>query len=197
MRGKRMWHTLRLFTILSAAKRTQYIKKHNIFHSIGEDCLIMDRRIPLYAKLIAMGNNVRLASGVHFLTHDITHSMLNKVDELVVERGGVKYPEKVGCIEIGNNVFIGSGTYIMYNVKIGSNVIVGACSLVNKDIPDNCVVAGVPARVIMTLDGYLEKRDKDEPLVSGIGGEAVTPEAEKYLWHKFGDERNNKVFYKF
>lgn len=184
-----MWHTFRLFTILRASKRAQYYKEHNIFHSMGEHCLIMDRMVPLYAKLISLGNNVRLASGVHFITHDISHLMLNNVDEFIVRRGGIKYSEKVGCIEIGDNVFIGSGTYILYNIKIGSNVIIGAGSLVNQDIPDNVVAAGVPARVIKTLDAYLEKRDKDEPLINGIGGEAVTPEAEEYMWDKFWQER--------
>ena len=130
MRGQRFWHTLRLFTILSAAKRTQYYKTHNILHSMGGNCLIMDRRVPLYAKLISLGDNV----------------------------------------------------------KIGSNVIIGACSLVNKDIPDNCVVAGVPARIIETFDEYLQKRNKDEG-VSGIGGEMVTPEAEKLMWERFSKSR--------
>ena len=77
----------------------------------------------------------------------------------------------------------------MYNVRIGSNVIIGANSLINKDVPDNCVVAGVPARVIKTLDEYLEKRDKDEPLVRGIGDETVTLEAEQYMWKKFWEQR--------
>lgn len=81
-------------------------------------------------------------------------------------------------------MFIGTGTYITYNVRIGSTVIIGACSLINKDIPDNSVVAGVPARVIETFDEYLEKRALDEP-VKGIGGEAVTKEAEEFLWQKF------------
>lgn len=170
MQGKRMWHTLRLYTILSASKRTQYYKNKNIFHSMGNNCLIMDRKVPLYAKLISLGNNVRLASDVHFVTHDITHSMLNNIDSLMSVRRGHKYPEKTGCIEIGDNVFIGSGAYITYNVKIGSNVIIGACSLVNKDIPDNCVVGGVPARIIKTFDKYLEKRNVDEAVV-GIGRE--------------------------
>lgn len=102
--------------------------------------------------------------------------------------GGIKCHEKVGCIAIGDNVFIGAGTRIMYNVRIGSNVIIGAGSLVNKDIPDNSVVAGVPARVIKTLDEYLKIRVLDKA-VRGIGGEAVTQEAEEYMWKKFWEER--------
>lgn len=54
-------------------------------------------------------------------------------------------------------MFIGSGTRILYNTRIGSNVIIGSGSLVNKDIPDNTVYAGVPARFICTFDEYVEK----------------------------------------
>lgn len=49
-------------------------------------------------------------------------------------------------------------TTILKGVHVGNNVIIGANSLVNKNIPDNCVVAGNPARVIMPLDKYYEKR---------------------------------------
>lgn len=73
----------------------------------------------------------------------------------------------------------------MYDVKIGSNVIIGACSLINKDIPDNCVVAGVPAKIIKTFDEYLEKRKLEGPLGDGIGKEIVSPEVEAFLWEKF------------
>lgn len=188
MRGQRMWYTLRLFTILSAGKRTQYFKEKKIFHSMGNHCSIQDRVVPLYAKLISLGDNVNIASNVHFITHDVTDSMLNNVDKFLLKRGGIKYPEKVGCISIGDNVFIGAGTRIMYNVRIGSNVIIGANSLINKDVPDNCVVAGVPARVIKKLDEYLDKRVLEEA-VRGIGCEAVTPEAEEYMWNRFWKER--------
>ena len=50
--------------------------------------------------------------------------------------------------QIGNNVVIFANSVIAGNVKIGNNVIVGASSLVIKDIPDNCVVAGNPAKII-------------------------------------------------
>lgn len=57
-----------------------------------------------------------------------------------------------------DNVFIGSGTRILYNTRIGHNVIIGANSLVNKDIPDNSVYAGIPARRICSFDEYVEKQ---------------------------------------
>ena len=64
---------------------------------------------------------------------------------------------KIGRVSIGDNVFIGAESVILPNVKIGSNVIVGANSTVTKDIPDGVVVAGSPARVICTLDEYLQR----------------------------------------
>lgn len=50
--------------------------------------------------------------------------------------------------EIGDNVEISSGTKILGPIRIGNNVIIGANSVVTKDVPDNCVVAGAPARII-------------------------------------------------
>ena len=52
---------------------------------------------------------------------------------------------------IGDNVFLGVGCTIMTPIKIGNNVIIGAGSVVTKDIPDNCVVAGNPAKIIKTF----------------------------------------------
>lgn len=65
-------------------------------------------------------------------------------------------------LEIGNNVFIGMQATILKGVTIGNNVIIGANSLVNKNVPDNTVVAGNPAKVIMTIDEYYEKRKKKQ-----------------------------------
>ncbi|NLU96919.1 sugar acetyltransferase [Marinomonas sp. UCMA 3892] len=53
-----------------------------------------------------------------------------------------------GCVKVGMYSFIGAGSVILPRVKIGKNVIVGAGSVVVKDIPDNVVVAGVPARFL-------------------------------------------------
>ena len=49
---------------------------------------------------------------------------------------------------IGDNVYMGAGAKVLGPIKIGSNVVIGAGSVVLKDVPDNCVVAGVPAKII-------------------------------------------------
>ena len=54
-------------------------------------------------------------------------------------------------IKVGNNVWIGAGVTVLPGVTIGDNVTIGAGSIVNRDIPSNCVAAGVPCRVIREL----------------------------------------------
>lgn len=56
-----------------------------------------------------------------------------------------------GEVKIGNNVWIGDKATILANVHIGNNVIVAANSVVTKDVPDNCIVAGAPAKIIKEL----------------------------------------------
>ncbi len=53
---------------------------------------------------------------------------------------------------IGNDVYISAGARIVGRIKVGNNVIIGANAVVTKDVPDNCIVAGVPARVLRTVD---------------------------------------------
>jgi acetyltransferase-like isoleucine patch superfamily enzyme len=59
-----------------------------------------------------------------------------------------------GSIEVGDNVFLGVNSIILPGKKIGSNSIVGAGSVVTKDVPPGVVVAGNPAKVISTLQEY-------------------------------------------
>ena len=104
--------------------------------------------------LIEIGDDVKITKGVTILTHGYDFCVLRNV-----------YDETIGSsgkVSIGNNVFIGMNTTILKGVSVGDNVIIGACSLVNKDIPSNCVAAGNPAKPIMTLDEYYNKRKKCE-----------------------------------
>ena len=139
--------TLRLWTIKSPMKRAAYMRDKGIFHSMGDRVMITSRKIPLYAKLISIGSNVWMASGVEFIPHDVTHYMLNSMKD------GHKYQEKIGCIEIGNNVFIGADAKILYDVKVGDNVIIAAGALVTQGmtVPDGSMVMGAPAKIRRAL----------------------------------------------
>lgn len=53
---------------------------------------------------------------------------------------------------IGNDVYISAGVRIIGNIHVGNNVIIGANAVVNKDVQDNCIVAGVPAKIIRKID---------------------------------------------
>ena len=190
MNGKRLLHTLRLWTISTGAERAKYLAKKKIFAYIGKNCTIMDRKIPLYANLIKIGDNVQVASNVPFVTLDITPKMLNWADP--ERRGKPKFAEKIGCIEVGSNVFIGSGTTILYDVKIGSNVIVGAGSVVTRDIPDNSIAVGVPAKVISTLDHYVGKRIEEKTYRTELRprNQEVGPELESWCWSQFREKHS-------
>ena len=72
--------------------------------------------------------------------------------------GGYKFKEKKGKIVIGDNVFVGANSTILYDVTIGNSVIIGAGSVVTKDIPDGTVCAGVPCKVIGRFEDFVEKR---------------------------------------
>lgn len=194
MRGKRLIQTIHMCLLRSSRERANYLK--NVFHSVGDGCTVMDRKIPLYPELISLGNNVHLASHVYLTTHDITDKMLNQHSDLSaygIEKG-FKFKEKIGCIEIGDNVFVGSGTRVLGNVKIGSNCIIGAGSLVNKDIPENCVVGGVPAKVIGKFDEYVRRRSLETEYPEGLepGQENVSADLIDYKWKQFENFRSSK-----
>ena len=148
----RLKHTLGLYMQNTGFKRANYIKEHGLFHHVGEHCMFMFRKLPLYADLISVGNNVHLASNVGFITHDVTHNMLNYRDK------NASFREYIGCIEIGDNVFVGANTTILYNSKIPSDTIIGANSLVNKPLTKSGVYAGVPARYICSVEDFINKR---------------------------------------
>ena len=67
---------------------------------------------------------------------------------------------KIGQVSIGPKTFVGVGGIILPNVKIGENVIIGAGSVVTKDIPDNSVAVGNPAIVVGFTSDYINRHKK-------------------------------------
>lgn len=144
------------FCIPTSGLRTKYLYRHRaLFHHLGEKCFWQPRILPSDLEYISIGNNVKVASNLSFVNHDIIGYMLNDSSLL----NGIKVESTYwGCIEIGNNVMIGARVMIMPNVKIGNNVIIAAGSIVTKDIEDNVIVGGVPARPIGNIYDLMEKR---------------------------------------
>lgn len=184
----RIWHSFRLCVLKSSGQRADYIKKHHLFHNMGEGCTLMKRKVPLCPELISIGNNVHLASGAELIVHDAIHLMLNG------RKDGHEYQEHIGCIEVGDNVFIGSNAIVLGDVKIGSNVIVAAGALVNKDIPSGSVVGGVPARYLGSFDDFVKKRQEvNYPEKITFSGHNVSRELSDWMWKNFAKEHRKIV----
>lgn len=120
----------------------------SIFRSPGSTYIDLMR--PL---LIEIGENVDMNRNFAIMTHDFGHRVfLNKYGEFLSSSGPVK---------IGNNVYFGMNVTVLKNVTIGDNCIIGAGSVVTHDIPSDSVAAGVPCKVICSIDEYYKKRKEE------------------------------------
>jgi maltose O-acetyltransferase len=100
------------------------------------DCVFLD------VCEIRIGDNCFIAPGVHIYT--ATHPI-----EAQERISGAEFGKPV---TLGNNVWIGGRAVINPGVKIGNNVVIASGAVVTKDVPDNVVVGGIPARVIKQID---------------------------------------------
>lgn len=113
---------------------------------IGDGCIFRGTSMLDYSHywLIEIGCNVRLATGVHIMAHDGTMAFKNGYG-------------KIAKVIIEDNVSIGVNSIILPGIKIGKNTIIGAGSIVTKNIPENSIATGNPARVIGRYDEFINK----------------------------------------
>lgn len=112
--------------------------------------------------LVSLGHNVYISVDARLICHDgATLPFRNKYPDF----------ELAGKINVGDNVFIGTRAMILPGVTIGSNCIIGANSLVTRDVPDNTVVGGNPARVIKSTDEFLSKALKKSLKIGHLSGD--------------------------
>ena len=117
-----------------------------INNAVG-DVIIGDyTRIGLHNTIIGpvtIGSHVNLAQGITITA--LNHNF-SEADRRIDEQGIT-----TGQVVIGNDVWIGANAVVLPNVSIGCHSVVAAGAVVTKDVPDGCVVAGVPAKIIKRL----------------------------------------------
>lgn len=133
---KKMYHK---FSEIGGKFKTT-ISKHAIMSSydtvIGEGCNILAGSI--FSNSIVLGRGCLI-----YYNAVVTHDCL--IGDFVEISPGAKI---LGGVQIGNYCQLGANSIILPKVKIGNNVIVGAGAVVTKNLPDNCVAVGVPAKII-------------------------------------------------
>lgn len=115
---------------------------------IGDNCNIGEHTHITSINKITIGNG--LLTGRYVYIGDNSHGGLS-IEEANTPPIKRKLQSK-GEVVIGNNVWIGDKATILAGVHIGDNVIIGANSVVTKDIPSNCMAAGMPAKVIKQVE---------------------------------------------
>lgn len=108
---------------------------------IGEDFFLNHQSVILDAARVSFGDHVYIGPNCGFYTaaHPLDAERRNQ---------GL---ETARPISVGSHVWIGGGVQVLPGVNIGSDVVIGAGSVVTRDIPDHCIAAGNPCRVIRSL----------------------------------------------
>lgn len=117
-----------------------------INNAVGDVTIGDHTRIGIHCTVIgpvSIGNNVNLAQGI---TVTALNHNFEDVTRRIDEQGISTKP-----VIIGDDVWIGANAVILPGVTIGRHVVVAAGAVVTKDVPDNCIVGGVPAKVIKAI----------------------------------------------
>lgn len=131
-----------------SAKKQIFLRQNLIFYcdygfniSLGKNFYANHNLVILDANKVEFGDNVFIGPNCGFYTagHPLDYVSRNK---------GLEYAKP---IKIGNNVWIGGNVCVLPGVTIGDNVVIGAGSVVRKDIPANCLVAGNPGKIIKKI----------------------------------------------
>lgn len=126
--------------VISNAHRTPELR-------IGDNVNIEQNVHLICHSRLIIGNNVSITG--HCAIVDVTHPYQNVEDPVKI---GSRILDEDSFVEIGDGSFLGFGTLVMPNVRIGKACMIGAHSVVTRDVPDYSVAAGNPARVVRRYD---------------------------------------------
>lgn len=182
--NKRRLCIIRLLLMRSGWKRAEYIKRKKLFYHMGEKCYYHPVKLPAEPYLVSLGDNVFIGTEVSFITHSMAYCVFNNMKDFYIENAS----PTVGKIVIGNNVFIGARATILYNVTIGNNCIIAANSVVTKDIPDNTVVAGIPAKKIGSFEDQFVKTKEYLKKFNSMTKEKMGNLIDKQIFYFWGNK---------
>lgn len=131
----------------SADIQKEWLLRHGLHIGEKVDCFSWSGMDFQYPGLITIGNEVTIASGCRLLAHDASVGYLTR-------------STRVGVVEISDHCFVGAGSIILPNVRIGEWSIIGAGSVVTTDVPPHCVAAGNPARIICSTEEFKAKHEE-------------------------------------
>lgn len=135
------------FVKKSYANPEEWAKGNGV--KIGKGCFISTKEFPSEGYLIEIGDYVRIAPKTSFYTHGGIWTLRKIYDD--------KTLDYFGKIKIGDYTYIGERCMIMPGVNIGKRCIVGAGTVVTKNIPDGCMVAGNPCKFIGYTDEFYKR----------------------------------------
>jgi acetyltransferase-like isoleucine patch superfamily enzyme len=121
--------------------KIKYLRKQGM--KIGNNCLINTIAFSTEPYLIEIGDHVAIGNGTEIITHD---------GAIWCFREEWNNADVFGKIKIGNNVFIGNNCTILPNTVIGNNSVVGAGSVVRGKFPDDSVIFGNPAKIVLKMN---------------------------------------------
>lgn len=184
----RMYHSVRLLLCRTAPKRAEYLKKHNVLGSIGENCKWGPWLLPLYPKMIRLHDNVIVHKTAKLVPHDMLNGFLSNYDP----SADFGHRERLGCIELMDNVYIAMNVVVMPNVRINKNCIISAGSVVATDIPENSLASGIPAKPTGRFDMFVALRKMTKGQTVKFRNQRLPDEIAEAEWKRFEQRHKAK-----
>lgn len=185
---KRLYHSMRLLFCRSYVERAQYLKKHDLLGSIGDNCRWGPWLLPLYPKLIKLHDNVHIHKKASLIPHD----MLNRHLQTAYPDADFGHLEKIGCIELMDNVYVSANVQILADVRINKNCIISAGSVVTSDIPENSIASGVPAKPVGRFDMFVALRKMTKNQRVNFKKQMLPDDLAEKEWERFEKLRIKK-----
>lgn len=163
---------IKLLEKASNNTRIRYLRGQGM--KIGKDCLIGTMNFSTELYLIEIGDHVAIADDTEIVTHD---------GGVWCFRDEIKNADLFGKVKIGSNVFIGNNCTILPNTTIGDNCIIGSGSVLRGKFPENSVIVGNPAKVIMDVkvQKFLYKQNPDLMQTKGLKRKEKTEFIKKHF----------------